>query len=103
MTTQGNFKFWSSTFKGADSGGNAAYLHVLPSGAQSAIAAELRIPYERFDLTSEFIWIHNETREAIEGYQSMNTERAGRITGYGYYAQLGFWAMGSRDINGLPG
>ena len=33
----------------------------------------------------------------------MNTERAGRITGYGYYAQLGFWAMGSRDINGLPG
>jgi len=103
MTTQGNFKFWSSTFKGTDSGGNAAYLHVLPSGAQSAIAAELRIPYERFDLTSEFIWIHNETREAIEGYQSMNTERAGRITGYGYYAQLGFWAMGSRDINGLPG
>ena len=98
MTTQGAFAFWSPTY-----GGTNGTNHIIPAGDQIAAAGELRIPFDRFDITSEFLYIKNNTREAVEGYQSTNTERFGDISGISYYAQLGYWIYGKRDINGLPG
>jgi len=98
MTTQGNYSFWTPSYAGA--GGNT---HVVPSGDQMAFAGELRIPVSMFDVTSEFVYVNNHTREAVEGFQAANTERFGAMKGYSYYAQLGMWPLGNRDVNGLPG
>lgn len=98
LSTQGNYTFWSPTYNGA--GGQT---HILPSGDQLGLAGELRIPISIIDLTGELVYIKNQTREALEGFQATNTERAGDIHGMSYYAQLGIWAMGKRDINGVPG
>ncbi len=98
MTTQGNFAFWSPTYAGTN-----GTTHIIPAGDQLGVAGELRIPFDRFDLTGEFLYIKNNTREAIEGYEATNSERFGDISGISYYAQLGYWIYGRRDINGLPG
>lgn len=102
-TTQGSYAFWNPNHKGSDSAGNPAQLHVIPAGAQLGVAGELRVPIDRVDLTGELVWIRNGTREAIEGYQATNSERFGDIRGYAYYAQLGVWVFGPRDLSGLPG
>lgn len=98
MTTQGGYSFWSPVFKGAN-----GWTHILPSGDQIACATELRIPVSRFDLTHELVYVQNNTREALEGYQATNTERYGQMSGFAQYAMLGFWAYGKRDIGGTPG
>ena len=99
MTTQGNFSFWSSTYTGTK-----GITHVIPSGKQLAVAGELRIPIgPLFDFTGEAVYLDNRTREAIDTFQSTNSERFGGLKGYAYYAQLGFWPLGGRDINGAPG
>jgi hypothetical protein len=67
------------------------------------VAGELRVPVSDFDLTGEFVYIKNHTREAIEGFEATNTERFGEMKGYSYYVMVGWWPVGGRDINGLPG
>lgn len=98
MTTQGGFAFWQPVYKGAN-----GWTHVLPSGSQAAFAGELRIPLKTVDLTSELVYVNNHTREALEGYQSTNTERLGTMKGYSYYVELGWWPFGNAYINGMPG
>jgi hypothetical protein len=98
MTTQGAYAFWAPTYIGA-----AGATHIIPSGDQLGAAAEVRIPFDRFDATGEFLYLKNGTREAIEGFEATNSERFGDIKGISYYAQLGYWISGKRDINGLPG
>lgn len=98
MTTQGAFAFWKPTY-----GGPSGTTHVIPEGDQRTLAGELRVPFGRFDLTSELVYVDNDTREALEGFQATNTERSGDLHGVAYYAMLGFWPFGKRDVNGLPG
>ncbi len=99
MTTQGNFTFWSSSYAGSK-----GTTHVIPAGSQLALAGELRVPVgEHFDFTSEVVYIENHTREAVDTFAATNSERFGAMKGYAYYAQLGFWPLGGRDINGAPG
>jgi phosphate-selective porin len=98
LSTQGNYTFWAPTYAGSK-----GTTHIIPSGAQNGVAGELRIPVSMFDLQSEVVYIHNGTRESVEGYQSTNTERFGDMHGASYYVQLGFWPVGNRDINGMPG
>jgi hypothetical protein len=98
LSTQGNYTFWQSTYGGA--GGNT---HIIPSGDQLGVAGELRVPISMFDVTSEVVYIDNHTREAIEGFEATNSERFGQMKGVSYYAQLGMWPLGNRDINGVPG
>lgn len=98
LTTQGNWAFWVPTYNGA-----GGLTHVIPAGDQLSIAGELRVPIEKFDLQGEFVYIRNETREAIDGFQATNTERLGTIKGSSYYVQVGYWPLGNRDINGMPG
>lgn len=98
LTTQGNYAFWSPVYRAS-----TGWAHVIPSGAERALAAEMRVPFDRFDLTSEFVYASNDTREAAEGTQASASLRQGDIRGYSYYVQLGAWPLGPRDINGLPG
>lgn len=98
MTTQGNFTFWSPVYAGSK-----GRTHVIPSAAQTGLAGELRVPVSDFDFTSEFIYVNYQTRESVEGFQTQFTERYGAMKGYSYYAQLGWWPVGKRDVNGLPG
>jgi hypothetical protein len=98
MTTQGNYTFWSPTYTSS-----RGLAHVIPSAKQLGVAAELRVPFQWFDISGEFVYSNNGTREALDGYQSTNTERYGDMTGYAYYLQLGVWPLGNRDLNGLPG
>lgn len=97
LTTQGGYAFWRATYK--DSLNRT--VHIIPSGEQGAVAAELFLPVGRFDLTSELVYAVANTREAFDGYQlSPFTERTTRLEGYAYYVQLGVWVVGSRDIVG---
>jgi phosphate-selective porin len=98
MSTQGSYAFWSPIYTSSK-----GPTHVIPAGDQLAVAGELRVPLDRFDLTSELVYIKNGTREAVEGFEAANTERFGSIEGISYYAMLGFWVLGTRDVNGVPG
>jgi hypothetical protein len=100
MTTQSGFAFWSPVY-----GGPKGRTHILPSGTQRGFAGELRIPIDRFDVTSEFVYVKNDTRESVEGFQASltNVERLGEMKGYSYYVMAGFWVFGKRGVNGLPG
>jgi phosphate-selective porin len=99
-TTSGGYAFWRPTY--TDSNGNL--VHIIPSGRQSAFAAELYWPVSRFDLLGEFVYISNNTREARDFYQqSAYTERFGSLQGYAYYATLGYWIFGERQYVRRPG
>lgn len=98
MSTQGAYTFWSSIYAGSK-----GQTHILPAGTQTGFGAELRVPVSMVDLTSEFVYVSNGTREAVEGFQPTNSERFGDLSGYSYYIMAGVWPLGHRDINGLPG
>ncbi|MET0793674.1 MAG: porin [Polyangiaceae bacterium] len=98
LTTQGQYAFWNPTY--AASNGQT---HVLYSGVQRGLAFEARVPVSLVDFTAEASYIDKGTREALEGFQSAESPRFGSLRGYGYYVQVGFWPLGNRDINGLPG
>ncbi len=108
MRTQGGFAFWRPTYTdsvvdplSANKAGRL--LHVIPSGSQAAVAAELRVPWDRFELRSEFVYADYHTREAVDGYQLTNTERFGKLTGFSYYVQFSWWPIGKPFVNGVPG
>ncbi len=97
MSTQAGYTFWSPTY-----GGSEGTTHIVPSGNQTGVAGELRIPISNFDLTSELVYIENHTREVQEGFQASTSLRRGDLHGYSYYIQAGLW-LGKRDLSGLPG
>jgi hypothetical protein len=99
LTTQGGFPFWKPTYK--DSLGRT--LHIIPSSSQWAVAGDVYLPVDGFDLTAEFVYANDNTREAVDGFQlSPFTERTGQLKGYGWYAQAGYWIVGDHDIVGPP-
>lgn len=98
MTTQGAYPFWSPIYTSSK-----GPTHIIPAGNQVAVAGELRVPVSRFDITGELVYIKNNTREAPEGFQATESDRFGAISGISYYASLGWWVFGQRDINGIPG
>jgi len=99
LTTSEGYAFWKPTY--TDSQGRL--IHILPSSTQQAYGADVYVPLGRFDFTGELVYADYQTREAVDGYQlSPFTERLGALQGWGYYAQLGFWALGDQDILGYP-
>jgi hypothetical protein len=99
MTTQGGFAFWKPTY--ADSLGRT--VHILPSSTQWAIAADVYAPIGKLDVMTEFIYLNENTREAVDGFQlSPFTERIGVFKGYGWYAQVDYWIFGDQDLVGPP-
>ncbi len=99
MYTQQGFVFWKPVY--TDSLGRS--VHVIPADSQGALAFELWVPVKRFDLQSELVLLKNDTREAVAGYQSTNTERIGDIHGAAGYVQLGYTIFGKPHLMGAPG
>ncbi len=100
LTTQGGYAFWKATY--TDSASRT--MHILPSGEQGAFGADVFMPVDRFDVTAEIVLTHEDTRETLDGLQlTPFTERLGTLKGWAYYAQAGFWVLGSRDVIGMPG
>jgi len=99
LTTQGGFPFWKPTY--TDSLGRLN--HIIPSSTQWGLAADVYVPVDKFDFTSEFIYNVYDTREAVDGYQiSPYTQRTGYLRGYGWYAQVAYWIFGTEEIIGFP-
>jgi hypothetical protein len=99
LTTAEGFGFWKPTY--VDSLGRV--LHIIPSGAQVAVAGDLYVPVGNFDFTGEVVYADYETREAVDGMQlSPFTERLGELKGYGYYAQASYWVVGDHEVIGHP-
>jgi hypothetical protein len=99
LTTQGGFAFWKPTYK--DSLGRV--IHIMPSTSQWSIAGDVYVPVGNLDLTGELVYLSENTREAVDGFQiSPFTERTGDLSGYGWYAQVGYWIVGDHDLVGPP-
>jgi hypothetical protein len=97
MSTPGGFAFWTPF-----SGKGAAVVNVNPSGQQLAAAAELYVPFERFDLRAEGVFVNDGRREAA-GTDPTKTLREGSLSGISYYVQASFWPFGKPFANGEPG
>src|SRR5262249_14386956 len=99
ITTAQGWVLWKTTY--TDSLGRQ--MHILPSGAQNAIGGELRLRTDRVALQSEAYYVHNNTREGVDGFQLTNIERLGRIAGVGWYAQISVWPVGDPFVSPEPG
>jgi Phosphate-selective porin O and P len=99
ITTGQGFVLWKPSY--TDSLGRT--IHVVPSGAQNAIGGEARIRLGSFAFQGEGYYVSNNTREAVDGFQLTNTERLGRISGFGWYAQLSAWPFGAAFVQPEPG
>ncbi|WP_394836107.1 OprO/OprP family phosphate-selective porin [Pendulispora rubella] len=99
MTTGANYLFWRPTYTNSIVGRT---VHVIPAHDQWGLAAELRVPVDRFDFQGEFVYLDNGTREVVEGYQNQDPTAApgtlgfGRMRGMGYYIFGGVWLFGPR-------
>jgi len=99
LTTNQGYALWAPTYR--DSEGRV--VHIIPSGAQSRVGGEFRLPIKIVDLRGEAYYVANNTREALEGFQLNNTERLGSLKGIGWYAQVSVWPLGDAFVNGDPG
>ncbi|HWZ87812.1 MAG TPA: porin [Polyangiaceae bacterium] len=98
LTTQGQYTFWNPVYTSS-----AGQTHIIYSGHQRGVAFEARVPVSLVDFTTEVTYIDKGTREAVEGFEATSSDRFGSLRGYSYYLEFGFWPLGNRDINGLPG
>ena len=101
MSTQSGYRFWTPQY--VDSVGSGRNVFVIPSGAQLGVAGEIRIPIKRFDLRSEFVYVKNNTREGVDGFQHEYTERFGAIKGFAYHVTASYWLMGEAFLTGIVG
>ncbi|MCA9619374.1 MAG: hypothetical protein KC731_10130, partial [Myxococcales bacterium] len=105
IATNQGFVLWQPGY--VDSLGRVT--HVIPSGAQNAIGGELRLPIRMptgavFDIRGEAYFVSNNTREAVDGFVTTNTERLGRLKGVGWYGEISWWACFTDQLaNGEPG
>lgn len=96
LTTPGGYAFWQSQY--TDSG---TKIDIIPSGAQGVIGGEFYVPFERWDFRGEAYYAHEGRREAADSDRA-TTLRKGLFWGYGAYAQLSWWPLGTPRINGNP-
>jgi hypothetical protein len=97
LTTGGGYAFFEPKI-----GKGATETHIFPSDVQMAAAAEVYLPFDRFDLRAEAVFVNEERREAFLN-TPWTTERAGTFKGLGYYVMASVWPFGTPRINGEPG
>ncbi len=97
LSTPGGYAFWSPTYTTADK----TEVHVIPSGNQVAAGAELYVPFERFDVKGEFVYVNDQRREA-PATDRKTTLRKGSLQGFGGYLQASYWPLGNSRVNGHP-
>jgi len=98
LTTQGGYAFWRPTYK--DSLGRL--VHIIPADDQRAFGCDFYVPIGPVEVAGELVYLAAGTREALDGYQLSYSERAGTLSGVGYYVEAGVWLLGTREIIGFP-
>lgn len=106
MTTPGGYAFWSPGYRSGDEA-----TRVLPSSHQSAIAAEVFVPFCCLDFRGEVVVVRDGRREVLNSSLQLpttdvrwnNTERAGTLSGYSWYVQATWWPYGPVRAMGAPG
>jgi len=102
LATPGGYTFWSSS---------SGDTHIKPYRGQLAIAGEVYVPFERFDVRGEFVYVNEGRREvsavdadgkAVPASERGATLRSGALRGWGGYAQVSWWVCGSPRISGNP-
>ena len=99
VRTQQGFALWQPVY--ADSLGRR--VHVIPADAQRAVGLEASLLLGVLDLRGEVTLMDDDTREAVEGFQSQNTERTGTLSGVGGYLVAGVTLWGKPRLRGQPG
>lgn len=97
LSTPGGYAFWSPVYTTADK----TEVHIIPAGDQAVIAGELYVPFERFDVKSEFVYAYEERREAPSTARATTLSK-GALEGWGGYVQLSYWPIGDVRVNGHP-
>ena len=97
LSTPGGYTFWTPNYKDA----TGAVVHVVPSSKQGAFSAEAYVPFERFDVRGEVVYVNENRREAPDADKTM-TLRRGKFSGVGGYGQMSVWLLGTPRINGNP-
>jgi phosphate-selective porin len=97
LSTPGGYQFWQPSYT-ADDG---AKIHVLTAGRQAAASGEFYLPFERWDVRGEVVYI-NENRHEVAETNKARGLRSGLFSGYGGYLQGSFWLAGSPRISGNP-
>lgn len=98
LTTNQGFSLWDGRY--TDSLGRS--ILTIPSGAQAVVGGEVRMPIGNFDFRGEGYWVRNETREAVSGFETTNSERLGVVEGGAFYVMLAGW-LGDAHVRGMPG
>lgn len=97
MTASGGYAYYQPVY-----GKGVTETHIIPANQQLAAAAELYLPFDRFDLRGELVWVNEGRREAFVT-TPWQSERYGSLKGIAAYAQLSVWPLGTPRINGHPG
>ncbi|MFT3921575.1 MAG: porin [Myxococcales bacterium] len=97
LSTPGGYAFWSPNYTAA----NGEKIHVTPTATQAAAGFEFYLPFERFDLRSEVIYV-NEDRREVTDTNRINGIRSGNLWGWSGYGQFSWWIWGTPRINGNP-
>jgi hypothetical protein len=89
ITTGQGFALWRPTR--LDGSGNL--VHVIPASLQWGAGLEIVVPWNGFVLRGEAFWMSKETREAIDGFQTVSSLRSGGLSGVGWYGELSWWPL----------
>lgn len=98
MSTPGGYAFWSSSYTSSLDGSK---VHIRPTGLQGAVSAEFYLPFERFDIRGELVYIR-ENRQEVTDAAPTTPLRQGAFSGVGAYGQVSMWLLGTPRINGNP-
>jgi phosphate-selective porin len=98
LSTPGGYTFWAGNYKDA----SGSTIHILGNGHQAAASGEFYLPFERWDVRSEVVYIHEKRHEVADANKTQGL-RSGLFSGYGGYLQLSAWLLGTPRINGNPG
>jgi len=101
LSTPGGYTFWSSSYSVTGSDGSSTTMHIQPYRAQGSISGELYLPFERFDVRGELVYV-NEGRREVTDSDKASTVRAGVFRGVSGYAQISWWPWGTPRVNGNP-
>ena len=93
MTTGYGYSYWSGTYV-TNPVGVPTEVHILPSNAQKAIAADVSLELDDFSLQAEGLAFSSGMREATRGAEdAAQTIRRGALYGYSYYVTAGYWLV----------
>ncbi len=96
MSTPGGYAYWSPSYKSG-----TQEIHIIPSRSQFALAGEVYVPFERFDIRGEVVYL-DEGRREVDAVDRGTTLRSGSLSGVGGYAQVSYWPVGTPRIGGNP-